>query len=278
MDYYNVLGVNRNASEEQLKKAYKKASMQHHPDRNGGSEEKFKQINEAYSALKDPEKRQMYDQFGTTDPQQAGGFRSQHFNNGGFAGGFDINDLMGQFGFGARQQMRNSDITIGCNISIAEVYTGKNVLATYRLNNGREQTVDIKIPVGVRNGDKVRYSGMGQHDIQQIPPGDLFVQVVIQSTNEFEVHGLDLITSKRLNILKLITGIYATISVPGGAKVNLNIPGGTQPGTVLKITGKGLPNRQGNPGNILVKIIGQTPSGLSDADKRIIEQIGEKYS
>ena len=278
MDYYNVLGVDRNASEEQLKKAYKKQSMQHHPDRNGGSEEKFKQINEAYSALKDPQKRQMYDQYGTTDPQQAGGFRSQHFNGGGFNGAFDINDLMGQFGFGARQQMRNNDITIGCNITIAEVYTGKNVLATYRLNNGREQTVDIKIPVGVRNGDKVRYSGMGQHDIQQIPPGDLFVQVVIQSTNEFEVHGLDLITTKRLNILKLITGTYATISVPGGAKVNLNIPGGTQPGTVLKITGKGLPNRQGNPGNILVKIIGQTPSGLSDSDKRIIEQIGEKYS
>ena len=68
---------------------------------------------------------------------------------------------------------------IGCNITIAEVYTGKNVLATYRLNNGREQTVDIKIPVGVRNGDKVRYTGMGQHDIQQIPPGDLFVQIVI---------------------------------------------------------------------------------------------------
>ena len=122
MDYYNVLGVDRNASEEQLKKAYKKASMQHHPDRNGGNEEKFKQINEAYSALKDPEKRQMYDQYGTTDPQQAG-FRSQHFNGGGFAGGFDINDLMSQFGFGARQQMRNSDITIGCNITIAEVYS-----------------------------------------------------------------------------------------------------------------------------------------------------------
>ena len=277
MDYYNILGVDRNASEEQLKKAYKKASMQHHPDRNGGSDEKFKQINEAYSALKDPEKRQMYDQFGTTDPQQAG-FRSQHFNGGGFNGAFDINDLMSQFGFGARQQMRNSDITIGCNISIADVYTGKNVLATYRLNNGREQTVDIKIPVGIRNGDKVRYAGMGQHDIKQIPPGDLFVQIVIQSTNEFEVNGLDLITSKRINVLKLITGLYTTVSVPGGAKVNLNIPGGTQPNTVLKITGKGLPNRSGNPGNILVKIIGQTPSGINQADKRLIEQIGEKYS
>ena len=273
MDYYNILGVPKNASDKELKSAYKKLSMQHHPDRTGGSDEKFKQVNEAYSTLKDPQKRQAYD-----NPQQS--FNSQHFNQqGGFQGsGFDINDLMGQFGFGARQQMRNQDITIGCNITIGEVYTGKNVLATYRLNNGLEQTVDIKIPVGVRNGDKVRYSAMGQQDIQQVPPGDLFVQVVVQSTNEFEVHGLDLITTKRLNVLKLITGLYTTISVPGGAKVNLNIPGGTQPGTILKITGKGLPNRQGNPGNILVKIIGQTPSGLSEMDKRLIEQIGKKYS
>ena len=271
MDYYQTLGVNRDASDTELKSAFKKLSMQHHPDRTGGSDEKFKQINEAYSTLKDPQKRQAYD-----NPQPQ--FNSQHFNQGGFQGGFDINDLMGQFGFGARQQMRNNDITIGCNISIAEVYTGKSVLATYRLNNGREQTVDIKIPVGIRNGDKVRYSGMGQHDIQQIPPGDLFVQIVIQSTNEFDVNGLDLITTKRLNVLTLITGTYTNISVPGGARVNLNIPGGTQPGTVLKITGKGLPNRQGNPGNILVKIIGQVPSGISESDKRLIEQIGKKYS
>ena len=270
MDYYQTLGVNRNASDKELKSAYKKLSMQHHPDR-GGDEAKFKEVNEAYSTLKDPQKRQQYD-----NPQPQ--FNSQHFNQGGFQGGFDINDLMGQFGFGARQQMRNQDITIGCNINIAEVYTGKSVIASYRLNNGMEQTVDIKIPVGVRNGDKVRYSGMGQHDIKQIPPGDLFVPIVIQSTNEYEINGLDLITNKRISVLKLITGTVLNISVPGGAKVNLNIPGGTQPGTVLKITGKGLPNRSGNPGNILVRIVGQTPTGISDADKNAIEQIGKRYS
>jgi DnaJ-class molecular chaperone len=119
---------------------------------------------------------------------------------------------------------------------------------------------------------------MGQHDIKQIPPGDLFVQIVIQSTNEYEINGLDLITNKRISVLKLITGTVLNISVPGGAKVNLNIPGGTQPGTVLKITGKGLPNRSGNPGNILVRIVGQTPTGISDADKNAIEQIGKRYS
>ena len=90
-------------------------------------------------------------------------------------------------------------------------------------------------------------------------------------------NGLDLITSKRINVLKLITGLYTTISVRG-PKVNLNITGGTQPNTVLKITGKGLPNRSGNPGNILVKIVGQTPTGIDQADKRLLEQIGKKYS
>ena len=104
------------------------------------------------------------------------------------------------------------------------------------------------------------------------------MQIVIQATNDFEINGLDLITSKRINVLKLITGTFVNISVPGGAKVNLNIPGGTQANTILKITGKGLPNRSGNPGNILVKIIGQTPSGISAEDKETIEQIGKKYS
>ena len=207
MDYYDILGVSKSANDQELKTAFKKKAMQYHPDK-GGDPEKFKQINEAYQNLSDPQKRQMYDQFGTTDPQQ-----QQTFNAGNFGDVFEqvFGGGFGPFGFNARQQMRNADITIGCNITIAEVYTGKNVLATYRLNNGREQTVDIKIPVGVRNGDKVRYTGMGQHDIQQIPPGDLFVQIVIQSTNDFEVNGVDLITSKRINTLKLVTGCYLNI-------------------------------------------------------------------
>tara|TARA_R110000868_G_scaffold408783_1_gene692430 strand:+ start:4798 stop:5628 length:831 start_codon:yes stop_codon:yes gene_type:complete len=276
MNYYDILGVNQQASPDDLKKAYKKASMQHHPDR-GGDESKFKEINEAYSTLKDPQKRQQYD-----NPQRQ--FNHQNFRNGGGNGAFDINDIMSQFGFGgnmgpgARQQMRNQDITIGCNITIEEVFSGKNIIANYRLNNGREQTVDIQIPQGVRQNDKIRYAGMGQHDIQQIPPGDLYVQILIQGTNEYEVNGLDLITTRRINTLKLITGCVIKITIPGNSSVNLNIPGGTGPTTTLKITGKGLLNRAGNSGNVLVKIVGQTPSGLAQEDLNTIGLIGEKYS
>lgn len=274
MDYYNLLGVSRSASDKELKTAFKKKAMEHHPDK-GGDPEVFKQINEAYQSLSDPQKRQMYDQFGTTEPQQQSGPNDFHYRAG--PGGFDINDLFGQFGFGARQ-MRNRDITIGCRISIDEVFTGKTVLANYRLANGREQTVEIKIPVGVRQGDKIRYSGMGQHDIQQVPPGDLFVQIEIQDGNNFLVDGLDLVTSRKVSVLKLITGTTITLNIPGGSSVELKIKPGTQPSTTMRITGRGLPSRTGGQGNILIKIIGVTPTSLDKSDTQQIEYIDKKYS
>ena len=204
MDYYDLLGVSRQASAKELKSAFKKKSMEHHPDR-GGDEEKFKQINEAYQNLSDPQKRQMYDQFGTVDPQQQGGPQGFSFNFQGGPGGFDINDLMGQFGFGqfGQRQMRNEDITIGCRITLREVYTGKNVLATYRLRNGQEQTVDIKLPPGVSPGDKIRYAGMGQKDIPNAPPGDLYVQIQVQAEKDWEIIACSRNPEKSKDLLEL---------------------------------------------------------------------------
>ena len=275
MDHYQTLNVSKNASDDDLKKAYRKLAMENHPDRTGGDDTKFKQINEAYDTLKDPQKRAMYDQYGTADPQKAGpqGF---HFHSG--PGGFDMNDLFNQFGFGARQQMRNRDITIGCNISIADVFNGKNVIASYRLNNGIEQTVDIKIPVGIRNGDKIRYQGMGQHDIKQIPPGDLFVVIQVNGNNDFDVEGVDLLSTRKISVLKLILGTVIEVKVPNNSSINLSIPPGTQPGTTLRIAGKGLPNRNGNDGSIFVKIIGLVPKSLDSEDLKQIEYIDKKYS
>ena len=281
MDYYEILGVPKSASEKDLKSAYKKKSMQHHPDRTGGDDAKFKEINEAYQVLSNKEKRQMYDTYGTADPQKAGpqGFQNFHFTSDGFQGGININDLMGQFGFGGfgQRQIQNQDITIGCRISIAEVYTGKNVIATYRLNNGLEQTVDIKVPVGINQGDKIRYTGMGQNDNPNLPAGDLYVMIQIQNGSEYEVHGNDLHTVRRISTLHLITGARIDVLIPDGKTVSLNIPKGTQPNTVFSIAQRGLPNRKtGRNGNILVRIIGETPRNLGGDDLNAIEQIKSK--
>src|SRR6056300_165785 len=145
MDYYDILGVSRTATENEIRKAYKAKSMKHHPDR-GGNEEEFKKINEAYSTLKDPKKKQMYDQFGTNDPQQAG-FNQQEFNGFG-----DINDVLAQmFGqgrstfethFGQRRQQRqpkNKTLNINYEITLEEAFNGKDILFEIPLPSGRKQ-------------------------------------------------------------------------------------------------------------------------------------------
>ena len=281
MDYYDLLGVSRQASDKDLKNAFKNKAREHHPDK-GGDPEKFKQVNEAYQNLSDPQKRQMYDQFGTTDPQQAGfnqGGQTFHFTGDGFGGGININDIMNQFGMGGfgQRQMANQDVTIGCRITLNEIYTGKNVIANYRLNNGQEQTVDIKIPPGIVPGDKIKYSGMGQRDINGIPPGDLYVQIQVLRDRDWAINGLDLLTEKKVSVLDLMTGTTFNIDTPAGNSIRLTIPKGTQPNTVFNVTGKGLHNRRtGNQGNIHVKIIGTVPKNLDNEDVNAIEQIRRK--
>ena len=166
MDYYNILGVNRGADNNELKHAYKKASMKHHPDR-GGDAEKFKEVNEAYSTLKDPQKRQQYD-----NPQAQAQFNTQNMNG-------NFGDIFAQFGFRQQQQQqRNPDVTIAVDITLEECVTGKQVLATFRLRNGREETVDINIPPGAINGNQVRYQGLGEEIIPG-PRGNLIVQIQV---------------------------------------------------------------------------------------------------
>ena len=158
-------------------------------------------------------------------------------------------------------------------------YSGKNVLATYRLNNGKEQTVDIKVPRGVNNGDRIRYGGMGQQDIQGMPHGDLFVLINIVSTGNFQLSGDDLITTMKVGVLDLITGIKLNVDLPDKSAVMLNVPKGTQPNTVFSINGRGLPNRKtGRSGNVLVKIIETTPENLDEQQLQDIEQIRRKIS
>jgi len=261
MDYYELLGVPRNATDSELKKAYKKQSMQHHPDRNGGSDEKFKQINEAYSALKDPQKRQMYDQYGTADPQQAQAQQQSHFSNA--FGGANFEDIFGQM-FGAnpnmRRHMRNQDITIGADIDLEDIVTGKEVIATYRLPSGREETVEIKLPPGVQAGDRIRYAGMGSDAHSQAPRGDLHVLIRVRKHPEYTQDGINLYIDKKLNLFDFILGTNITIQTIHGRTLSVNVPAGSNPGTVFSVGGQGLPNRrQGQTGNLYIKVNGVTP-------------------
>ena len=277
MDYYQLLGVSKNASEKELKSAFKKKAMEHHPDK-GGDANTFQQINEAYQNLSDPQKRQMYDQFGTVDPQPQGGpgFQNFHFTTDGPR--CTYNDIMSPLDLVVLTKiMANPRHNNRCKITLGEVYKGKNVIATYRLNNGQEQTVDIKVPPGVVSGDKIKYGGMGQRDINGIPPGDLYVQIQVTGEKDWQVNGMDIMTEKKVSVLDLMTGTLVNIITPEGRNIKLTLPKGTQPNTVFNVTGKGLPNRRtGHQGNIHVRIIGTVPKNLDSDDISLIEQIRRK--
>lgn len=267
-DYYEKLGISRNASASEIKQAFRRKAKELHPDK-GGDPKKFQEVNEAYDTLKDPQKKQMYDQYGTSDPQQmrgnphGGGFQ-YHFDGSDIN---DINDIFEQFGFGMRGQrarpMRNTDITIGCDVSIEDVYKGKNVVARFRLRNNSIETVDINIPRGIRNGDTIKYNGLGNNDIPNIPRGDLYVRVRVRANSEWDIDGLNLITIREISVLDLLLGTSIDITTPEGRKISLKIPAGTNPETVFGIPNAGLPEKQtGHQGRILVKIIGKTPKNL----------------
>ena len=166
MDYYSTLGINRNASQDEIKKAYKKMSMQHHPDRTGGDDSKFKEINEAYQTLNDPQKKQMYDQFGTTDPRQHQ-YRSGDFEfnfNGSPFGGMD--DIFEQFFGGSpfgnqRRRAVNRPINVAVDVTLEDVLTGKTIGMEIALPTGKTKVVTVDIPAGVEHGQQIRYRGLG---------------------------------------------------------------------------------------------------------------------
>ena len=273
MDYYDILGVDKTASDSELKKAYKKQSMQHHPDR-GGDEAKFKEVNEAYTALKDPQKRQMYDQFGTTDPQQQGFSQNGatfHFNGG------DMNDIFSTFfgdGFAQpnspfrQRQMRNQDITIAADIELEDIIKGKDLIANFRLPSGKQQTVNITLPKGVRPGDTIRYPGMGGDQVPQMPRGNLLVKVRVKRHPDYEVDGINLYITRNVSVFDLLLGTNVRVETLHGRNLSVNVPPGTNSNTIFSISGQGLPDqRSGQTGNLFVKVIGLTPT-IKDEETR----------
>ncbi len=268
MDYYTVLGVSKTATQEEIKKAYRKLAMDHHPDR-GGDTVRFAEINEAYETLKDPVKKAEYD-----NPQP-----QYNFNNTNFNANFE--DLFGAiFGNRMQQQVRkNRDVKIAITLELEEVLTGKDLVANYTLFSGEQTVATIKIHPGIQHGEGIRFRGLGDNSIKQIPRGDLIVYVKIMQHKLFEVDGKNLKITKKVNIFDLVAGTQIEIDTLNKSKIGVTIPKGTQPETVLSVAGYGLPDpRTNSTGNLYIKIKGIVPLVHNETIIKRIKEINDEIS
>lgn len=270
-DYYKTLGVHRGASNDDIKKAYRKLAMKNHPDR-GGDEHKFKEIEEAYRTLSDPEKKRLFDM--GVDPNQ----QHQGFNHHGFEGfQHNFEDIFGHtFGFGFagnRAPRRNRNTGISVEITLEDVLKGKNFDAEVNAN-GKSKFININIPPGIENGQQIRYQGMGDDSIPNMRPGDLIVSILIRNHSRFKREGDSLIYDVNISAWDLMLGTTLEIKTLDDRVISINIPEGTQPDTVFSCRGEGLPNvRSKNRGNLLIKLKTIIPKNLSEIQRSKIREI-----
>ncbi|MDH3799396.1 MAG: J domain-containing protein [Desulfobacterales bacterium] len=301
-DYYQLLGVEKGASEEEIKKAYRKLAMKYHPDHTKGdkaAEEKFKKISEAYAVLSDKEKRKEYDTFG------AEGFR-QRFSQEDIFRGFDFGDIFREFGFGgdffsgrgrgsssgmrfnfgggspfgsqAGQQqarMKGSDLVYELPLTLKEVANGTTKTVSLQ-HQGYSQKVTVKIPKGLISGKKLRLAGKGSPSPVGGPPGDLFIQAKVLNDPSYRAEAYDLHMKQELKFSEAVLGTSISVSTLDDKKLSLKIPPGTRPGTKMRMPGHGLPHMKGNKkGDLYVKIQIKLPRRLTDEQKKLIEELAE---
>ncbi|MEO8607846.1 MAG: DnaJ C-terminal domain-containing protein [Chloroflexota bacterium] len=299
-DYYQTLGVKKEASEKEIKSAYRKMAKKFHPDTNPNdpsAESHFKEINEAYEVLSDDEKRQMYDRFGTVNPgagfaggQQPGG--GQYHTNVDMGDG-SFNDIFesifsgfgrgsasggrtratqeaptgGFNGFGMASDGQNIEQAV--TISLREAYSG----ATRLITKG-ERKIKVTIPAGADTGTKVRLSGEGGQGLGGGQPGNLYLVVEVEPDNQFERTGNDLQTEVKVELFTALLG--GEVEVPTlDRPVKLRIPAGTQSGRKFRLSGKGMPviRKKDTFGDLYARILITVPDKLNDQQKALVEQL-----
>jgi DnaJ-class molecular chaperone len=262
MDYYSILGVNRSASADEIKSAYRKLAMKYHPDR-GGDAKKFQEINEAYEILSDSSKKAMYDHGGARGFKQ--GFQSDPFSDMFSSGRNPFEDLFDQFGFrfntGSRRQ-QNSDLTIRVKISLKDSYIGKTMSINYPLPSGKDQTLEITIPPGVENGQTMRMSGMGDDSIKEIQRGDLIIHLEVERDPQFRREEMALVTTLKIDVFDAMLGCDRIVKNIDGTEISLTIRPGTQNGQKYSCKGLGFRSVKFTnvSGDLLVQIIVDTPA------------------
>jgi len=271
MDYYATLGLQRNASDAEIKKAYRSLAMKHHPDR-GGDEKRFKDISQAYDFLSNPEKKQIIDLGGDPNAQSGGGGFNHnpfefHFNTGNFG------DVFGNFGFGRQPQRRNRSLNINVEITLEDVLTGKDFTAEVSIP-GKNKMINIQIPPGIENGQQIRYESMGDDSIPGLRPGDLLVNVIVREHHRYKREGTSLVIDQEVNVWDALLGSSIEIQTLDHKTLSINLPAGTQPDTVMSCKGEGLPNmRTRQRGNLLIRIKVTVPKNLNPEQIIMIQQI-----
>lgn len=245
-DHYTTLGVAKTATADEIKRAFRKLASQHHPDK-GGDTQKFQEIQAAYDTLGDVEKRAAYD-----NPRPT----SQHFNFQDFGGG-QFNDIFSQmFGGGFGQQPRRNHVRVTLWITLQDVVTGGARAVSLGTATGAN-TVEINIPLGINDGDNVQYPGIG-------PGGsDLVVTFRVKPDNRWQRQGLNLIQEQRVSVWDLILGGSVQITDILGNQLQITIPAGTQPGTMLRARNRGIPNSNGATGDMFVKVHAILPTKIA---------------
>jgi DnaJ-class molecular chaperone len=284
MTHYDTLGISESASQDEIKKAYRKLANQHHPDK-GGDTNKFQEIQSAYDILSNEQRRAQYD-------AERQGHRNFEFNINGqdFGSGIppEMEDMLRNFGFAFgtgfanngdpfnvfRQPRRNKDLQIEVLVSLASTLNEQIKIINVRTGTGETYPVEVRIPKGVRPSSTIKYPGLGDNFFSSLPRGDLYIKINIEPNVEFGVENLDLHKTLEINCVQAMVGSTCPVVGIDGKVFEVSINPGTQPGTRLRIPNEGLyAMNQNIRGSLLINVKITVPNNLSETQKLSLKNL-----
>ena len=260
---YETLGVPKGASEDEIKKAYRRLASQHHPDR-GGDTAKFQEIQSAYETLSDPQKRAQHD-----NPNPFNGHHGFEFHFGGGGGPQDIFEQFFNQGFGHQnpfahrqqhQPRRNKDLRVSLSISLSSTLEQQRKTISVQTTKGDRFNVDVDIPRGINNGTTIKYSGMGDNMFDTLTRGDLYVIITVEDDFRFHIHGINLITELEVDCIDAMIGCEKLVTGLDNRQFNIKIPQACQSGMKFGLGGQGLYQMNSNVrGDLVIEVVVKVP-------------------